>query len=168
MSLSYPEPVRVTACSSTVPRLCFGCGQYHIGLGDPYWWHHDSGKLVHDECYDDQVREQLLALSDIVQTTSPPADPITVADELLPAEEPALRVVCAWCKTTLREGVEPASHGICDSCKRSLSRLTVDVDGHERSLEDALEDERWAEEWERFVSDDDDTPPAGLPRPALD
>lgn len=26
------------------------------------------------------------------------------------------RIVCAWCKTTTREGAEPTSHGICDKC----------------------------------------------------
>lgn len=26
------------------------------------------------------------------------------------------RVVCAWCKTTTREGAEPTSHGICEKC----------------------------------------------------
>lgn len=27
-----------------------------------------------------------------------------------------LKVVCAWCGETLREGTEPASHGICEPC----------------------------------------------------
>jgi hypothetical protein len=28
----------------------------------------------------------------------------------------ALKVVCAWCKETIREGDLPVSHGICLSC----------------------------------------------------
>lgn len=27
-----------------------------------------------------------------------------------------LRVVCAWCRETIKEGSEPVSHGICASC----------------------------------------------------
>lgn len=27
-----------------------------------------------------------------------------------------LKVLCAWCGTTLREGSEPPSHGICRAC----------------------------------------------------
>ena len=27
-----------------------------------------------------------------------------------------LRKICAWCNGTLREGVEPTSHGICADC----------------------------------------------------
>ncbi len=28
-----------------------------------------------------------------------------------------LALVCAWCKTTIREGVPPISHGICPDCQ---------------------------------------------------
>jgi hypothetical protein len=28
--------------------------------------------------------------------------------------------VCAWCNRVLAEGVEPASHGICDACLEQL------------------------------------------------
>lgn len=35
--------------------------------------------------------------------------------------ERILRVECAWCNTTLREGADPTSkvvtHGLCESCK---------------------------------------------------
>ena len=30
---------------------------------------------------------------------------------------PATRVVCAWCKRILSEGLEPVSHGICGCCQ---------------------------------------------------
>lgn len=26
------------------------------------------------------------------------------------------KLICAWCNAVLREGTEPASHGICDKC----------------------------------------------------
>ena len=29
---------------------------------------------------------------------------------------PRTKAVCAWCKITLREGDEPATHGICPMC----------------------------------------------------
>jgi hypothetical protein len=32
------------------------------------------------------------------------------------AANSAPRVLCAWCNRILREGVAPASHGICPSC----------------------------------------------------
>jgi len=28
-----------------------------------------------------------------------------------------LKVICAWCGKILREGAEPASHGICPECR---------------------------------------------------
>lgn len=28
----------------------------------------------------------------------------------------ATALVCAWCKTTMRPGTRPASHGVCRSC----------------------------------------------------
>jgi len=27
------------------------------------------------------------------------------------------KVVCAWCKVVISEGIEPISHGICNRCK---------------------------------------------------
>ena len=35
-------------------------------------------------------------------------------DNLLP------RLICGWCKATLRDGTEPTSHGICPSCASQL------------------------------------------------
>lgn len=32
----------------------------------------------------------------------------------------ASRVECAWCKTILREGTEPISHGACEKCCETL------------------------------------------------
>lgn len=29
---------------------------------------------------------------------------------------PIRKLICAWCSRVLREGIEPASHGICISC----------------------------------------------------
>ena len=26
------------------------------------------------------------------------------------------RVICSWCRCTIKEGVEPVSHGICPKC----------------------------------------------------
>jgi hypothetical protein len=31
-----------------------------------------------------------------------------------------LRIVCAWCGTTIRDGNDPASHGICAACDARL------------------------------------------------
>ena len=28
------------------------------------------------------------------------------------------KVVCSWCSTTMREGVTPISHGLCDLCRQ--------------------------------------------------
>ena len=42
-----------------------------------------------------------------------------MSTEILP------RVVCAWCKKTLKHGSLPASHTICDDCgERVLSELS--------------------------------------------
>lgn len=30
------------------------------------------------------------------------------------------RLICGWCHTTLRDGVEPVSHGICAGCASKL------------------------------------------------
>jgi hypothetical protein len=27
-----------------------------------------------------------------------------------------IKAICAWCKAVLREGSEPATHGICPAC----------------------------------------------------
>lgn len=34
-----------------------------------------------------------------------------------------LKVVCAWCKTTMREGIEPVTHGICDTCLQKFEAI---------------------------------------------
>lgn len=41
----------------------------------------------------------------------------------------ALKVVCSWCATVLRAGVEPVSHGICTPCKdrQSLNVLALSL-----------------------------------------
>jgi hypothetical protein len=31
-----------------------------------------------------------------------------------------LRVVCAWCGLTIRDGMLPISHGICSKCQKEL------------------------------------------------
>jgi hypothetical protein len=36
------------------------------------------------------------------------------------------RIDCAWCKTTIRDGVEPVSHGVCPACKaKPLSTVAL-------------------------------------------
>lgn len=35
-----------------------------------------------------------------------------------------IKSVCAWCSRVLRDGVEPATHGICDSCICKLCGIT--------------------------------------------
>lgn len=35
-----------------------------------------------------------------------------------------LRSVCAWCRTVLREGREPTSHGICRECAKKIKEET--------------------------------------------
>jgi len=34
----------------------------------------------------------------------------------------ALRKVCAWCHTIMKEGVDPATHGICPACQEKEMR----------------------------------------------
>jgi len=36
--------------------------------------------------------------------------------ERLPMFKKATKVVCAWCKRVITDGVEPVSHGICPGC----------------------------------------------------
>ena len=31
-----------------------------------------------------------------------------------------IKLICAWCDKVLRKGYEPASHGICTSCRKEL------------------------------------------------
>ncbi len=31
-----------------------------------------------------------------------------------------LKVICAWCQLLMSDGVEPASHGICEQCAAEL------------------------------------------------
>jgi hypothetical protein len=44
-------------------------------------------------------------------------------------DPPALRLVCAWCRVIVREGAEPASHGMCDGCR---AKLHAELDAAER------------------------------------
>lgn len=37
-----------------------------------------------------------------------------------PIEADAPRRICAWCQTDMAPGSEPATHGICPSCKAKL------------------------------------------------
>ena len=36
--------------------------------------------------------------------------------------EPAAKIVCAWCNRIMREGVLPISHGICQPCKTEYEK----------------------------------------------
>jgi len=95
MSLSHPG-LRLVRCYSPVPRHCDGCRRAHIGLGDRYWWHHDSGQLVHVDCMTDELHAHLHALSNAWLTDPPPARPILQDDPLLPAERPEPESDLAW------------------------------------------------------------------------
>lgn len=35
-----------------------------------------------------------------------------------------LKSICAWCSRLLRDGIEPPTHGICDSCICKLCGIT--------------------------------------------
>ena len=41
-----------------------------------------------------------------------------------------LRIICAWCRTILAEGREPASHGICAPCAIELRRVHLGEVAH--------------------------------------
>lgn len=45
---------------------------------------------------------------------------------------PVIRVVCAWCDIVIKDGEEPASHGICARCRAIYFPKTG------RDLEEAL------------------------------
>jgi hypothetical protein len=51
---------------------------------------------------------------------SPEQLPSTCVDLLL-ADLP-LKVVCAWCGVTLRDGVRPISHGMCVCCRALMNQ----------------------------------------------
>lgn len=44
----------------------------------------------------------------------------SVAPGVFPSGGDSSRSICAWCKTVLREGTEPVSHGICEACTETL------------------------------------------------
>lgn len=48
----------------------------------------------------------------------------TVMEENMP-----IKKICAWCKTVLQEGDEPASHGICEMCKAIEMRKFKNIKG---------------------------------------
>lgn len=31
-----------------------------------------------------------------------------------------MKLICAWCQALIRDGTLPASHGICEGCKKIL------------------------------------------------
>lgn len=35
-------------------------------------------------------------------------------------EATGIKVICAWCKKTMKDGSTPASHGICPRCRKGL------------------------------------------------
>src|SRR5262245_46028724 len=43
----------------------------------------------------------------VLRSTAPPLSPVH-------------GIVCAWCRTVLREGSLPVSHGICEACSRTF------------------------------------------------
>lgn len=49
-----------------------------------------------------------------------------------------IKSICAWCSRVLRDGVEPVTHGICDSCICKLCGITLE-DLAERRKEWAAE-----------------------------
>lgn len=36
--------------------------------------------------------------------------------------QPEMRIDCAWCGDTIRDGVPPISHGICATCEVAFAR----------------------------------------------
>jgi hypothetical protein len=53
----------------------------------------------------------------------------------------SIKSVCAWCCVVLRQGIEPVTHGICDSCICRLCSISLE--------ELALRRAEWAEEMQR-------------------
>lgn len=55
-----------------------------------------------------------------------------------------LRVICAWCGKIMREGAEPASHGICDECFRKqdqggdVQQISMQIEVIEHREHDSL------------------------------
>ena len=46
----------------------------------------------------------------------PTPDPWVRPAGIWDSNAPNLRVICSECKTVMREGSEPTSHGSCDAC----------------------------------------------------
>jgi hypothetical protein len=44
------------------------------------------------------------------------------------------RVVCAWCKKIVAEGIEPASHGICADCKVKVCKRQAEINRKQKPL----------------------------------
>jgi hypothetical protein len=42
--------------------------------------------------------------------------------EYLQGEGKRMKVICAWCERLIRDGIEPASHGICPVCMETEIR----------------------------------------------
>jgi hypothetical protein len=59
----------------------------------------------------DLAADILLAPYAMTHADLPPAAPPQ------PAPEPAMTVLCAWCKTVLKEGSAKVTHGICPPCR---------------------------------------------------
>lgn len=61
---------------------------------------------------------------------------------MLSADRP--RIVCAWCGSEIRPGIEPASHGICATCAiREMDAMPAAirhqrVDGRRRDWTDGV------------------------------
>lgn len=43
--------------------------------------------------------------------------------------EPKRKVICGWCEVVMSDGFEPATHGICDDCKRKWDESKGDYCG---------------------------------------
>lgn len=53
-------------------------------------------------------------LSDLEDELSNMANRLTESER---PELPTIKLVCAWCQLTLRDGATPATHGICKPCQ---------------------------------------------------
>jgi hypothetical protein len=54
--------------------------------------------------------------------------PVPASSVTTEAQAIVLRVVCAWCPTVIREGSEPASHGICPPCaNRQMAEIAARI-----------------------------------------
>jgi DNA-directed RNA polymerase subunit RPC12/RpoP len=68
-----------------------------------------------------------------------------------------MRVVCSWCKKTLKEGTGETSHSACPRCERklladlALREIRAYGKACRRIALDTGPDDEWMDAWERVV-----------------